>query len=181
MEIALFYPVVYHQMFLYSLSESCHISVCSPILGQTQRPSIGTSAGNCAVAALCDVFCLPAHSGQQRHVRAPKPSGLKPYGWWWCLRIPCTFQGYAGNIYHIYPEKSWTLNKLNKCKGHIVLYMDHLRWLFCLIVWGFNSLGSWEAHGPTDVEGSKRLLPPSCRGTLTVSTIWMLGRDFGWV
>ena len=113
MDIALFYPVVYHQMFLYSLSESCHISVCSPILGQTQRPSIGTSAGNCAVAALCDVFCLPAHSGQQRHVRAPKPSGLKPYGWWWCLRIPCTFQGYAGNIYHIYPEKSWTLNKLN--------------------------------------------------------------------
>ena len=33
------------------------------------------TAGDCAVAASWDVFCLPALSGEQRHVRKISPPG----------------------------------------------------------------------------------------------------------
>ena len=114
--------------------------------------------------AMCFVFL---HTVVSKDTCAPKPCGLKPYGWWWCLRIPCTFQGYAGNIYHIYPEKSWTLNKLNKCKGHIVLYMDHLRWFFLPHRLGVQL---WVVGKPM---GPRTLKAPSAYSRRPAEVLWL--------
>ena len=108
----------------------------------------------------CTLRCvLPSCAQWSAKTRARQPGGgEKTMCLMMVLQNPLhiySLQGFAENVYHILPhlpQKLSTLNKLNKCRGRMVLYMDHLCWQLSLIVLGGQLLVVGKPMcAPTDV------------------------------